>query len=63
MKYKDEIEKQGSNRQRIEILKETIHLVVEAEFVVMKQARIGRTILTKIISKHLAQKKFMKLQF
>ena len=63
MKCKDEIEKQGSNRQRIEILKETIHLVVEAEFVVMKQARIGRTVLTKIISKHQAQKKFMKLQF
>ena len=63
MKYKDEIEKQGSNHQRIEILKETIHLVVEAEFVVMKQARIGRTVLTKIIPKHKAQKKFMKLQF
>ena len=49
MKYKDEIEKQGSYHQRIEILKETIHLVVGAEFVEMKQARIGRTVLTKII--------------
>lgn len=63
MKYKDEIEKQGSNHQRIEILKETIHLVVEAEFVVMKQARIGKTVLIKIISNNQAQKKFMKLQF
>jgi hypothetical protein len=63
MKYKDEIEKQGSNHQKIEILKETIHLVVEAEFVVMKQAKIGRIVLTKIISKHQAQKKFMRLLF
>jgi len=63
MKYKDEIEKQGSNHQRIEILKETIHLVVEAEFVVMKQARIGRTVWIKIISNHQAKKKFMKLQY
>jgi len=49
MKYRDEIEKQENNHQRIEILKETIHLVGEAEFVVTKQVKIGRIILIKII--------------
>ncbi len=37
MMYKDEIEKQESNHQKIEILKEITHQVVEAEYVVMKQ--------------------------
>jgi hypothetical protein len=49
MKFKEEIEKHGSYHQKIEILKETIHQVEEAEYVVMIQARIGRTVLTKIM--------------
>jgi hypothetical protein len=63
MKYKEEIEKLESNHQKTEILKETIHQVEGAEYVVMIQARIGRTTLTKIVSKHRVRKKYMRLQF
>ena len=63
MKYKEEIEKHGSNHQKIEILKETIHQVEVAEYVAMIQAKIGRTALTRIILKHQALKKYMRLQF
>ena len=63
MKYKEEIEKDESYHQKTEILKETIHQVEEAEYVVMIQARIGRTTLTKTMLKHPVQKKYMRLQF
>ena len=62
MRYKEEIEKHESNHQKTENPKEKIHQVEGAEYAVMIRAKIGKIAMTKIMSKHQAQKKFMRLQ-